>query len=85
MKLCQPQPIDHMIKIIEDMLESAKSGEMRSFAGVITYSEKRVGHVFSINDNDGVMSLLGEIEVLKREFMDNHIQLTRVPAIEFCE
>ena len=85
MESVNPKPNQIVIEQLEEMMEEARSGKIQSMAGVVCFSHLQSGHFYSASDNFSIMVLLGEIEVLKREFMDNHVQLTRLAAPEYCE
>jgi hypothetical protein len=67
------QPVDEVIEMLKDMLGKAEAGELRAIAiaGVLINSETLNGWA----GRYWPITLIGELEVVKREIMDANVDL----------
>ncbi len=64
---------ERIIEGIEELLEIAKEGRVISFAGAVVLSDATTGNI--VYGDLYPISLLGELSVLQRDLIDNHIEL----------
>lgn len=67
-------PDPDVIDYLENLLRQAKTGEIQSIATAVSFSGKRSGNGWA-GMNKCNMTMLGEVEVLKRDLMDTLISL----------
>lgn len=66
------KPDKIVIELLEGLLEQAKSGELISIAGAMVMHNRCTGNFWTKNFP---IYLIGELEVCKREVIDNHVDL----------
>ncbi len=71
------------VKILEDLLQQAKSGEIQSIGIVGVLDDCRTFNVFDCPYHPVV--ILGEVRVLERDIIDCCVDTRRKPEWEYCE
>lgn len=79
----RPTPNDELVKMLESLVERAKSGEMQSAAVCIVNSDCSVGNCFVGSFHP--IALVGELRVLERDIIDICVDTRRKPLWEYCE
>ena len=67
-------PNQDVIERLEELLDQAKSGELRGIVYATRTTGNRTGSGWA-NIDDGVMALIGELIVLQRDFLDSMVDL----------
>ena len=83
MREIKPEVNQDLVDQLKQMLEEAEQGHIQSFAAAMvrpnaTTSLIWVGGYYPIH-------LVGELRILECEIIDAHVDITRKPAMEFCE
>lgn len=68
---------DAIVDLLEDNLEKAKSGEIQSVALVACCSDASSYHSYECTVRPSY--ILGELEILKRDIMDDYVDLAHDP------
>lgn len=66
------KPNEHIIEMLETVLQLAKDGEIGGCGIILEYNNYNTGNAFVVQ-RPAVM--LGEIECMKRDVMDAHVEL----------
>jgi len=70
----KPSTINDTIEYLDDLLVRSKSGEIHGVVVIIRYSDGTTGSGWANIKRDSV-SVIGELEVLKRDIMDLLVSL----------
>lgn len=82
-KEIKEEPNQHIIGLLEDLLEDAKNRKIQAIAiacvnGDCTTSNGFYGDNYPVN-------LIGELRCLERDIMDCNVDIRRKPLLEYCE
>lgn len=65
------QPREGLISHLDRLLEQAKSGELTGIIAVSLWQGGGVGHGWSMNNGEYLRTMIGEMEMLKHNLIDN--------------
>ncbi len=67
------EPRHDLIAMLEDLLEQAKTGDMREMVAVISYQDKSIGSAAG-GERSNVMAMYGELTDAWCKYRENYIQ-----------
>jgi len=73
MKLVKNPPNEYLIDFLQGLLDEAETGELQGIAVVTSMTGNATGNGWA--GDVSVMSSIGEMEVLKRDFIDLMVDL----------
>ena len=70
----KPKTDPELIKSLEKLLREAKTGEVRGLAYVVNFDTGDTANGW-VNVDNNVMAIIGEVETLKYELMNNYVEM----------
>lgn len=67
------RPRERLINHLENLLNSAKTGELTGFVAVSVWQGQNVAHGWSLSNGDYLRTILGEMDILKHDLIDNEL------------
>ncbi len=76
----RPKPVPEIIDMLEEALQDARDGNLRALILVGAHDECMLTSAFHLGPGAAVLSLLGELRVVERDYMDACVDLRKKPA-----
>ena len=68
------RPREVLISHLENLLSNAKTGELTGIVAVAVWQGESVGHGWSLRDGHPLRTILGEMDILKHDLIDDELR-----------